>query len=281
MPTIENWLRHNDFAHVIRTEAVGGGSISLAQRLQLADGSSLFAKSLPQAPLAFYHAEAQGLDCMRQYTPLRIPKVVQATDDFILLEDLGEGSPGANYWQNLAEGLARLHAGHSRCFGFAADNFCGRTPQINTKTEDGFSFFAQYRILNLARQLEKSGALSTKDMTDLGYIAENLDRWIPQQPSTLIHGDLWSGNVHCDKYGKPALIDPAVYWGWAEAELSMTLLFGGFPDEFYNLYQQLTGVDKQWSERAPLYNLYHLLNHLLLFGRSYLSQVKSSIRMFI
>jgi fructosamine-3-kinase len=122
--------------------------------------------------------------------------------------------------------------------------------------------------------------LERADLNRLENIASRLSNWIPQQPPVLLHGDLWSGNVHCDAQGSPALIDPACYWGWAEAELAMTSLFGGFEPDFYTSYAECSGMDSDWPERAPLYNLYHLLNHLLLFGGSYLGSIRQICRRF-
>ena len=114
----------------------------------------------------------------------------------------------------------------------------------------------------------------------LEFIAENLRLWIPPQPAVLTHGDLWSGNIHCDEHGGPALIDPATYWGWAEAELAMTRLFGGFGESFYASYAEHSGMASDWQQRSELYNLYHLLNHLLLFGSSYGAQIEAISRRF-
>jgi len=111
-------------------------------------------------------------------------------------------------------------------------------------------------------------------------IASNLTNWIPIQSPVLIHGDLWSGNVHCDRDGNPCLVDPATYWGWAEADLAMTELFGNFNREFYESYESVSDIEKDWRERSPLYNLYHLLNHLILFGPSYLGNIRSVIKRF-
>jgi fructosamine-3-kinase len=101
------------------------------------------------------------------------------------------------------------------------------------------------------------------------YLAARLADLIPEQPASIIHGDLWSGNVMTNSKGDPAIIDPAAYFGWAEADLAMTSLFGGFPPVFYQAYQEFRPLQPGWRERFPLYNLYHLLNHLNLFGASY------------
>lgn len=103
---------------------------------------------------------------------------------------------------------------------------------------------------------------------------------MPPQLASLLHGDLWSGNAITDHQGAPAIIDPAVYYGWAEAELAMTSLFGAFPDAFYRAYQEVRTLEAGFRERFPLYNLYHLLNHLNLFGKSYLSSVLSILRKY-
>ncbi len=102
-----------------------------------------------------------------------------------------------------------------------------------------------------------------------------LPELIPEQPASLIHGDLWSGNLISDNGGKPALIDPAVYYGWAEADLAMTELFGRYPEEFFKAYAEINPLEKGYRSRFPLYNIYHLLNHLNLFGKGYLSQIRS------
>lgn len=271
--TPESWLTQAGYPEIMRAEAVGGGCINAACRLTLADGETLFLKSNPQAPTDMFAAEATGLAALAEREALRIPNVIHVSKRFILLEDLGAGSKKLDYWQAFGAGLAHLHRQPTNNFGFSSDNYCGATPQENTPDSDGYQFFAQRRLLVLASRCLEQGLLQAELMNKLNHIAEHLQRWIPEMPPVLIHGDLWSGNVHCCEDGEPALVDPAAYWGWAEAELAMTRLFGGFPAEFYDSYQANSALAEDWEQRIPLYNLYHLLNHLLLFGGSNLASV--------
>ena len=260
---------------------MAGGSINISSRLYLSDGRRVFLKQHDSAPAQMFMAEAAGLSALREANSLRVPEVLHVAESFLLLEDLGSGQPGKHYWQELGSGLAELHHHRAPQFGFPTDNYCGSTPQINPPTDDGFEFFANFRIRKLAVAARERKLLSGAAFSALDYIAENLSRWIPTQPAVLIHGDLWSGNIHCDECGGPALIDPAAYWGWAEADLAMTRLFGGFGESFYASYAEHSGMASDWQQRAELYNLYHLLNHLLLFGGSYGAQIEAISRRFV
>lgn len=280
LTTIQSWLSDQNLGEIESISPVGGGCINDTSVLTLSDGSTLFCKQHVNPPGDFFSAEAAGLHALQEATSLKVPAVIHVGDEYLLLEDLGTGPVAGNFWTTLGEGLAELHSQEQPTFGFTTDNYCGRTPQVNTVIDNGFDFFAQHRLMALGRKAADFNYLSSTDMNNLEFISANLNRWIPVQPPVLIHGDLWSGNVHADKKGQPALIDPACYWGWAEAELAMTQLFGGFRQEFYSAYEASSGIDSNWRERAPLYNLYHLLNHLVLFGESYLGQVRNIMRSY-
>ena len=277
---LELWLLENGFGRIVRQEQLGGGCINDTARLIMDAGDTLFLKQHDAAPEGMFHAEAAGLAALGKCGAVKIPRVLHAEEDFILLEDLGQGSQGEDYWTHLGRGLAEIHSQVHPQFGFSMNNFCGSTPQQNPRTTDGYRFFRDYRILRLASQAFHRRLLDREDLSKLENIATSLHRWIPEQPAVLIHGDLWSGNVHCDEQGNPTLIDPAAYWGWAEAELAMTELFGGFGGDFYASYAESANLDQNWRERVPIYNLYHLLNHLLLFGASYLGAIRTITRRF-
>lgn len=272
---VEAWLRANLSSEITRFEPVGGGCINETGVIWRPSGERLFLKQHLDAPADFFQAEAYGLEALRSATSLRIPQVIHADSDFLLLEDLGSGSPVRDYWQLLGTGLAQLHSETHSTFGLEQDNYCGHTPQRNTPSPDGFAFFASNRLNLLAEKANGLGLMDSNDVRQVSRLAANLQGHIPAQPAVLIHGDLWSGNVHCDNEGYPALIDPACYRGWAEAELAMTVLFGGFQQDFYQAYEEASNIARDWRDRAPLYNLYHLLNHLVLFGAGYLGQVRN------
>lgn len=274
------WLRTHLAAGIAKFEAVGGGCINQTGVIQLTSGERLFVKLQPNAPEGFYCAEAHGLEKLRAATELRIPEVIHAGREFLLLEDLGSGTARPDYWIILGKGLAQLHSSSYPEFGLEQNNFCGHSRQINSMSADGYRFFADNRLITLAEKACQMGLLDSGDLQRVLTLAANLRNHLPDQPPVLIHGDLWSGNIHSDKEGYPALIDPACYQGWAEAELAMTLLFGGFQPEFYRAYEESSDIARDWRKRAPLYNLYHLLNHLVLFGAGYLRQVRNVLDMY-
>ncbi|MEX2468813.1 MAG: fructosamine kinase family protein [Pseudohongiellaceae bacterium] len=268
------WLNENGFGVVVREEPLGGGCINNVTRLCLDSGRSVVLKYQQNPPDDLYIAETAGLKALAAAGTLRVPTVIHQESDCLLLEDLGQGTPAAGFHERLGSGLAGIHAGAQAEFGFLIDTYCGATPQDNTPDADGHDFFANRRLRPLGRLCRDRGLLGSAESDRLETVCERLGDWIPRQRPVLIHGDLWSGNIHCDEKGQPALIDPAVYHGWAEAELAMTTLFGRLDTRFYHAYLELAQVDPDWEERAPLYNLYHLLNHLHLFGRSYLAPVQ-------
>jgi len=211
---------------------------------------------------------------------LRGPAALLAGPDFLLLEYLPPAPPAPDYWERLGAALARLHSPAHPQFGFAHDNYIGSTPQPNGWMDDGFDFFAERRLMFQGRLARERGRLGPPDGRRLELLASRLRDLIPEQPASLLHGDLWSGNVIAGPGGQACLIDPAAHYGWAEADLAMTALFGRFPEEFYRAYETARPLAPGWRSRCGAYNLYHLLNHLNLFGASYLSAVQNVLARF-
>lgn len=228
-------------------------------------------------------AEAAGLEALARARAVRVPRTMAVAESagfaFLVLEwiDFGRASDGAE--ARLGELLARQHRSTSDQFGWQRDNTIGSTPQPNAWAQDWLTFFRERRLrhqLELAREARHGGArLQRRGAQLLERLDELLEGHRPV-PS-LLHGDLWGGNWAADERGSPVLFDPAVYFGDREADIAMTRLFGGFGDRFYSAYESAWPLDPGARERTALYNLYHVLNHLNLFGGGYLRQAESMI----
>lgn len=242
------------------------------------DGRGAIAKRRKDAPAGFFEAEARGLALLREAGGLRVPNVFEVGADRIVLEDLGQGVPNADYWVRAGSGLAVQHNRRGERFGFTHAGFCGDSPQDNTQDDDGWRFFAERRLLPQMRHARDRGLIERRDVDAIESVCRQLHQLVPDLPPVLLHGDLWLGNLHVCGDGSPALIDAAaVHFGWAEAELAMLTLFGSPPESFFRAYAEHAPLRPDWRERVPLYNLYHLLNHVHLFGTGYVGPLRSAL----
>ena len=273
LPDIECWLLQQGHHAPFRATSISGGNICDSYRLDTGDGKRYFVKQKAAAPLSFFSAEAAGLRAIATTNTISTPKVFHFSSSFLLLEYLPVTSQHHNYWQTFAEQLASMHRITMPCFGFSMDNYCGSTAQPNPNSANGHDFFFFFFLLYQSQLAYGQGLLTAQDMIYVERLCYRLADLIPVQPACLVHGDLWSGNHHPGRQGRATLIDPACYWGWAETDIAMTKLFGGFPEIFYQHYHQHNPFQADWEERMDIYNLYHLLNHLNLFGHSYYAQV--------
>ena len=292
--------------HVAKKTPISGGDINDAYALTLDDGTILFMKSNTVSSLANFRAEAAGLEAIRATGAIGVPAVLGMGTDkgfsFLLLEYIRGGSRIRNYWEMFAAQLAEMHRAdvpsganapnranvpsradvsnianapesEGKEYGFSEDNWIGARKQLNTLHSEWIPFFRDCR---LAPQLQSARSyFSGEDLNRAEYILANLDRYLvePEKPS-LVHGDLWSGNMITGDDGKGWLIDPAVYYGHPEVDIAMTELFGGFPRAFYEAYKEAGRLQPGYEDRKDLYNLYQLLNHLNMFGRGYLPEVR-------
>lgn len=258
--------------------SASGGCINSGGKLTTTVGDFFLkwndAKKLP----GMFQAEASGLHLLHSTQAVRVPGVIGSAQEgsfqFILLEFI-EGRISKNYWRQLGTDLAALHKVTSKVAGLDHSNYIGSLPQINSQKKSWIDFFISNRLeaqLNLITPVDST---LTRNFESL---FKRLPELLVEEPYSLLHGDLWNGNLIATSEGNPCLIDPAVYYGNREAEISFTLLFGGFEDEFYAAYHEALPLQNGFQERVSIYNLYPLLVHANLFGASYLSQVKSIVK---
>lgn len=254
--------------------STGGGCINQTMRVRYGD-DSYFVK-LNTAGLAdMFAAEALGLRELQSSQTLQVPEPVCWGDDgesaYLVLQDLELGSHGD--LAALGEGLAAMHRVTRNRFGWETDNTIGSTPQVNSCELDWVSFWRIHRLqfqLELAARNGHGGRLQAQGEQLLEAFPALFADYSP--PASLLHGDLWSGNYAFNRSGEPVIFDPAVYYGDREADLAMTELFGGFGADFYAAYRANYPLDAGYGVRKTLYNLYHILNHLNIFGEGYRSQ---------
>lgn len=262
---------------ITNKQAVGGGCISHSIKLETNRGA-FFLKWNSSTPNDLFLREAESLNEMRaaEQSDLIIPKVILANETsdlpgYLLLEFLSTGHTAAED-EKLGIGLAHLHRKTQEAFGFHHNNYCGSTEQDNQWNSDWIDFFGNQRIGFLLEKISQTRSLSSTEKDTYDKLRNRLPELIPSKPpASLIHGDLWSGNYLFTANG-PALIDPAAYYADREMELSMMTLFGGFSQTTWRAYQQEFPLQAGWEERIQLYQIYHVLNHYLLFGGSYGNQ---------
>ena len=267
--------------------ATGGGSINQTQVLELTNGERVFMKQNSNPPTDFFLAEVKGLRLLTKAKKgPRIPKPIALQSGprptFLIMEYLESSNESKNFSDGLARKLAELHRISQDHFGLDHDNFIGSTPQKNNLEKDGIIFFRDHRIQFQRQLAQKAGLLPVSIDKKFDSLCENLNRFLDtsgERPA-LMHGDLWSGNYFPDSKGNPCIFDPAVYYGLREADIAMTELFGRLPDRFYDAYHEAFPMNHGYHERKDIYNLYHLLNHLNLFGSSYLSSVQKIVNRF-
>lgn len=263
--------------------SAGGGCINQTFAVHAAD-QSFFVKLNRAEYLAMFAAEAAGLEEMRNAASLRVPRPLCSGSghghawlvlEYISLQQQGNAAA-------LGHGLAQMHRLTSERFGWIRDNTIGLTPQPNPAETDWIAFWRQHRLghqLRLARKNGYTGSLQSLGERLLSALPHFFTGYTPQ-PS-LLHGDLWGGNFAFDDQGQPVIFDPAVYYGDRETDLAMTELFGGFPASFYAAYHDAWPVDTGYATRKQLYNLYHILNHLNLFGPQYQSQAETMMQQLL
>lgn len=287
---------------------MGGGCINHALRVEVDPGPAVFVKWNPDPPESFFEAEVDGLEALRKQEEQGGPRIPRPLGHgaapgggpgWLVLEHLEEGRPGRHFGAELGRAVARLHrpggtgTGHSSpetapgaadptIPGWHRDNFIGSLPQGNAVRPDWAAFWREERLEPQVRMARETGRLDAGEAAELGRLLDAVDdllKGIPAEGVSLLHGDLWSGNIHVGPEGEPVLLDPAVYRGHREVDLAMADLFGGFPRGFGTAYREAFPVDEAYEAvRRHLYQLYPLLVHVNLFGRGYVGGTLAAAR---
>ena len=263
---------------ITRYEQLHGGDINLAYCLHgKAEKYFLKVNEETRYP-AMFDKEAAGLISLHTNSILKIPAVIKHgivnNQQYLLLEWIEGGSIIPRFWEVFGSGLAQLHRKKQEFFGWDTNNYIGSLPQNNSIFPSWHLFYSECRISPLVKQLFDKGNFLKRDLISAEALCKRSEYLFPEEPPALLHGDLWSGNFKVTAEGEAAIFDPAVYYGHREMDIGMTLLFGGFDLRFYEAYNEVYPLEKDWKQRLPLSQLYPLLVHALLFGGHYVQAAR-------
>jgi len=273
---------------VVRRASVSGGSICAASKLRLSNGEDVFAKTArsPRAAQMFA-AERDGLLALQVPGGPLVPTPIGIAEEegapVLLMAYIPHGRSTTAWAEDFGRALATLHrTSRHPAPGYAIDNFIGKTVQRNTWSDTWESFFAAHRLGFLVELAARQRLLSRSDEQVLERVVARVAQWLlsPEGEMSLVHGDLWTGNAFPGPGGEPVFVDPAVYFGHREVDIAMSELFGRFPEAFYRSYESVWPLQPGYAERRDGYNLYHLLNHLILFGGGYHAGVMATARKY-
>lgn len=272
---------------IIDSHSVSGGCINDAKIISVKSGDKYFIKTNYNNPKNMFLNEANGLREIAKANIIKTPEVIYVDDEIILLETISIGKKNSNFFEDFGRKLAQLHKFTHIEYGFYEDNYIGSNHQINMATniekKDWCKFYFNKRLKFQFDLCEKNGFVTEEFRKSFLKLENKIESIIKPKTeiASLLHGDLWGGNYMIDEKGEACIIDPAVYYGNREADLAMTKLFGGFDSNFYSAYDQEFQLDDGYEYRENIYKLYHILNHLNLFGSSYYTQALSLIKYYL
>lgn len=265
---------------IVNCRSIGGGCISKAFIVRLSNGAEAFVKSNALSFQEAFEIESRSLRDIARVGELPVPEPLgvgtTSQESFFVCEAVTESRRPSDFFERFGRALARHHRqsirkDHQQRYGWQSNNFLGSATQVNQWSADWISFFAEHRF-EYQIAWAKDQSLSSMSLSRLiADVLKQLPNLIGDscQEAVLLHGDLWSGNYISNAVGDPVVIDPAVYYGSREAEFGMIKLFGNCPTSFYHAYNETWAMADGWERRAEVYKLYHLLNHLNLFGGGY------------
>jgi len=267
---------------IAELKSVSGGDINEAYHIKTSDKDLFIKLNKPDLFPGMFNAEMLGLKLLHELSDFVIPKPLFSGKtpecDFLIMDWVDLTSHGD--WKKFGKTLAEMHLRTHEKFGLNHQNYIGSLQQDNTFEQTWSEFYTNRRLNPLCKKAYDNGQIDAPMLKAFEKLYQRLDEIYPIESPSLLHGDLWSGNRAFTSDNIPCIYDPAVYYGHREMDLAMTKLFGGFPDEMYQAYQQSYPLESGWKNRIPIGQLFPLLVHVILFGGGYINQVRSIVGKF-
>ena len=268
-------------SNIKKISQLGGGSINSVFLVELEKSKIVLKINDSLRFPGMFENEKKGLLKLNA-SGVQTPQVIfeRSKDNlaFLALEYIPNGNFGN--WELFGEKLASLHTNKNEFFGLDYDNYIGSLRQVNKKENNWKGFYSNQRLLHLTKFAFDKELLSKTDSKKMEELCNKLDTYLPFAKPSLIHGDLWSGNLIFDGQGKPVFIDPAIYYGHPEMDWAMLSLFGSYPETAMKSYCNIIPLENNYFEREKIYQLYPLLVHLILFGRSYYRDISETLNFY-
>ncbi|MEY4383140.1 MAG: hypothetical protein RI995_682 [Bacteroidota bacterium] len=261
-----------------------GGNFNLAVRIKI-DSGEFFIKWNLGEHKGLFEAEAKNLQLLASTKTVSVPQVIafgtHQEKEFLIMESIHSIEKSSEYFTDLGIHLASLHrTTHPKGFGLDFNNFIGASEQKNDWNADGIQFFIENRLVFQMEKALYDRKIDNKLVKKFEHFFTEIPSIFPKESSALIHGDLWTGNTMVNEKGLATLVDPTCYFGFREAEIAFTTMFGGFDESFYGAYHEVFPLEKGFHTRIPYYNLYHLLVHVNLFGEGYIPTIETILKPF-
>jgi fructosamine-3-kinase len=261
-----------------RVKPLPGGDINLTFQIETSNEFYFCKTNSSGIGADLLEKEAHGLKVLSRYC--NVPDIIASTPKVLILSWIIDAKKSKVFWQKLGEHLANLHKITSNKFGFDRDGYIGTLHQANGQYDDWNSFYVAQRLEPQLRLAVDKGLLATTDFGSIELMEKIVNIVTPTEPATLIHGDLWSGNILCNENGEPYIIDPCISYAHREMDIAMSMLFGKFDPVFYEAYHEARPLEVAYKDRMDIYQLYYLLAHLNMFGIGYKNDVLKIINRY-
>ncbi len=271
--------------HLYGTHHVGGGFVNQTYKATTSQGN-FFIKAHENTDIPkMFERESNGLILLSQASTLDVVKPKGFCDvenfSFLLLDWLESAPESPDFWSVLGEGIAKIHKKSAKYFGLNEDNYFGSLAQTNSRLSNWGQFFVRNRLMPMVKLATENSIFDKQILNRFDKYFDLAENIFPEEEPSLLHGDLWKGNIMTNSLGLPCLIDPAVYYGHRELDIAMTKFVGNFPPEFYEAYQGIYPLQPDWEVRKDFSMMYYQLAHLNLFGLSYYPLVEENLHKWV